>query len=401
MQSQLKAIDSGSQEARIRKLRTVLLLGSLAVLFLLLGAWWIISTWSLPPKPLARTSVFERQFDQLADIQDASAKQLLELADREVKRLLEVYPDSPSALNVKANRDYKISNISGAKEAWNRALKIDPLFPDGLFGVAMLDFEAGQYDSAIQLCEGLLRTNPGNPRVPLLLADSLSHRGDFEDATLVLEQHITTEPTSVQALEMLGRAHLSTQNYAKAISCFERALRYSPDSKDAYFGLGQAFARTGETEKAKNTMAKFAKLSDVSGQSNAEEAQAFVDRDHAAHVAAQVFLDSGMVAKSAGDSVRAEENVLQALQLTPDVVAWLTELRILYQSQNRIPETIDVLEKLAEIEPEAVDHWLALGTLYAELQQPDQAVDAFRTAIKIAPKDARCQRAETIIQRLK
>ncbi len=386
---------AGSSRFRVAIFWSMVIL--LAALF---GASWMIQGTGTT-KPVARTSILVQDFPEAKSYASASQVELLLLADREVKSLLAQFPKLPGALNVKANRDFLVSNMVAAEQTWKSSLELDPRNPDALFGLANLAFQAGRYDEAIAICEGLQRINPGNPRVPLLLADSFMNSGKTDSAALSLEQHIISEPTSVQALNMLGTAQLNLQNYEKAIFCFSRVLEYAPDSKDAYYGLGQSYARQGDKDKATANMRRFAEIADASSQTNAQAAQAFEDREQAAHVAAQVFLDSALVYKAASDLPAAQIRILSALRLQPDVAAWLHELQRVLQKRGLRWEAIDAGQRLVSLMPKNVEHWLTLGSLYAELQQPEPAIDAFRRAIELVPDDPRCRAAESIILKLK
>ncbi len=382
------------------KVRLVVLGGTLILLGGLLAAWWNVRGRITKAPAEHRISILDEDYPEAQFDATATQEELIQLASSEIQSLLATFPNSASAANVKANRDFLLSDMAAAQQTWKSVLTLEPRNPDALFGLANLAFQAGRYDEAIGLCEGLLRTNPGNPRVPLLLADSFMNSGQGDLAVLVLEQHIMTEPTSVQAIEMLGTAQLAVGSYNKAMDCFSRALKFAPDSKDSYYGLGQAYARLGEQAKAAEAMQQFSKLADSTGQSNALEAQAFEDRGQAAHVAAQVYLDSALVYKAAGDLPAAQARILRALRLQPDVTAWLEELQRVLQLQGLRPQAADVGERLVSLLPTNVHHWLTLGALYAELEQPEPAIEAFRKAIELAPDNPECQAAQSIIQQL-
>ncbi len=385
----------------VLRVRVAIFLGTLLLLAGLLAAWWTIRESTSHPAGEVRVSLLEEDFPESEFYKTATQEQLIELAGGEVEHLLARFPNTAAATNVKANRDFLLSDMVAAEQTWKSVLALEPNNPEALFGLANLAFQAGKYADAIGLCEGLQRSNPGNPRVPLLLADSFMNSGQAELAVLVLEQHIISEPASVQAFEMLGTAQLAVGSYRKAIDCFTRALGFAPDSKDSYYGLGQAYARSGDQAKAAEAMQKFGKLATSSSQSNAADAQAYEDRDQAAHVAAQVFLDSALVYKAAGDLPAAQERILKALRLQPDVVAWLEELQRVLQLQGLRWQAADVGQRLVSILPKDVRHWLTLGGLYAELEQPEPAIAAFRKAIDLAPDHPECQAAESIIKKLK
>lgn len=391
----------GLTSAGSSRIRVAIFWSMIFLLVGLLGAWWLTLAKTSPPRTVARTSVLDEDFPEAEFYATASQVELLELADREVESLSVHFPKSAAATNVKANRDFLLSNTVAAEQIWKFTLGLDSRNPDALFGLANIAFQAGRYDEAIAICEGLQRTNPGNPRVPLLLADSFLNSGKAELAVLALEQHVISEPTSVQALNMLGTAHLNLRNYEKAIYCFSQVLENAPDSKDAYYGLGQSYIRQGNKDQAAKNIRRFEELAKASSQTNTQTAISFEDREQAAHVAAQVFLDSALVYKSVGDLPAAQTRILIALRLQPNVTAWLHELQRVFQLRGLKWEAIDVGERLTSLLPKNVEHWLTLGSLYAELGQPEPAIEAFRKAIKLAPDDPRCHAAESIILQLK
>jgi cytochrome c-type biogenesis protein CcmH/NrfG len=226
------------------------------------------------------------------------------------------------------------------------------------------------------------------------------HAGQPGEAALCLEQHIASEPSSRQAWEMLGSAYLDTDDPDRAIQCFETAMRYAPKSKDALFGMSRAYAAKRDRDKAQRYTELFREVAAETGEGHRDQAQDFRDRDYAAHIAAQVYVDSAQLYKQQGDLKKAAESMLRGLRLQPDVIAWLEELQALYASLEERWAAADVGERLAELQPENVDYQLALGQLYAELSQPELAISSFQKAIELAPDDPRCKRAAVVISRL-
>ncbi len=364
----------------------------------LLTVWWILN----PAKEVRpeHVSVLEAPFTEDEFKPDSTATDLLDLADRTVTKLIQRFPDSARAHNVKANRDYLISDTQSAKESWAKAAQLDPLSGDALFGLAMIAFEENRYEESIEICETLDRIDPDNPRVPLLLADAFLHNGQAEEAALTLEQHISSEQASVQALEMLGNAHLNKQDYSRAIAAFQRAIGYSPDSKDAHYGLAQAYARSGDRDNAKIYMERFQEIAKALGDEHSEDAKDFEDRDYTAHVAAQAYVDSANVFREHEEIDTACDYLLRAQRLQPDVVPWLTELQKLLYKAQRYEDAIDVGQRLVKLQPGNVEQWINLGLLNAELQRSNESIEAYRKAVEIAPDDPRCVEAKKIIERL-
>ncbi|MCA9126673.1 MAG: tetratricopeptide repeat protein [Planctomycetales bacterium] len=378
----------------------LILAASIAVLLCLCGLWFYLRSGNLQPSEESRNSVLNVHFDEPEFAEKPEASQLLALAERTVASVLIAFPQSAQAYNVKANRDYLVSDTAAAESAWLRATELEPTNPDALFGLALLAFESGRYADAIAICEDLMQLAPSNPRIPLLLADIYIHDSQPEKAALILEQHIASAPTSVQAFEMLGNAYLQSQRYERASECFDLALQHAPNSKDSYYGLARAYGGMGDREQAKLYSERFNELARGTSQEHSEQAQKFEDRDHAAHIAAQVYVDSAAIYRDQGDFVRAADYLLRAQKLQPDVVGWLEELQRMYFSAGEFASASDVGQRLVDLEPNNLEQWLNLGHLYAEQGRTRPAIEAFSRAIELSPDDPRCQKAKGIISSL-
>ena len=383
---------------RGRPLVSALLLVLLAATF---AAWLIVRARTRAPAAATRLTLFQRHVEGVSSSESFTAEELLRLADDELLAIRDQYPTSAAAWSAQARRDYAVRNTQGAAAAWRKSIEIDPLFTEGLFGLGMLAFDENRFADASALYEDVAKLSPGDPRVPLTLADSFLNNGQEKQARLVLEQHIVAEQASVQAWEMLGKTHLQSRNYQKAISAFERALSYSPASKDAFFGLAQAHRALGQTQKAAEYNAKFQAIAKQVNQESKRSAGTFEDVEYAAQIAAQACTDVARVAVQAGDNANAERLLLQAVKLHDTAVEPLKDLQRLVHLQGRKQDAADVGERLVRLQPSDVEHWLNLGTLYSELENPELAVAAFDRAIQLAPDDPRCQRAKRIIEQRK
>ncbi len=389
----------GLTERQVRA--RILLLGvSVLVLVLVLAAWlWIRA--HLPGAPMEdRQGFFDRPDVVALRVPDDSAERLLELAKTTAESIVVQFPDSAAAYCAKANYHYMLSDTDQAEADWRRAAELDPTLDEGLYGVALIAFEDGRFDDAIELCLQLRTLSPNNPKVPLLLADAYLNNGQPEEAILVLQQHIAQDQASVQALELLGTAHLNANEPEKAAAVLSKALEFAPRSKEILYGLGQAYGRMGDAVRSREFMERFRARSEEVAAENAAAAQGFEDRAHAAHIAAQVLFDTAMVYKAEGDLETAIRRTAQAHFLEPHVDAWLLELQRLLQRQGRLMDAADVGREWVRRHPQDVDQWLVLGGLYAELDLADQAVEAFQKAIELAPDDPRCKRAKSILRSL-
>jgi tetratricopeptide (TPR) repeat protein len=72
----------------------------------------------------------------------------------------------------------------------------------------------------------------------------------LDDAERAFRLALEADPTSLEATAGLGRVEVERGHYAEALPLLERATQVSPQILTAYRSLGDAYAATGELEKA-------------------------------------------------------------------------------------------------------------------------------------------------------
>jgi tetratricopeptide (TPR) repeat protein len=76
----------------------------------------------------------------------------------------------------------------------------------------------------------------------------------------LLKSAVTLDPHYAEAHRQLGIFYADGRNFGLAIAEYEQALKSSPQSASTHYRLGQALARSGQAERAKNEFALFEHL---------------------------------------------------------------------------------------------------------------------------------------------
>ncbi len=396
-----QAIGKSSWQQAYNKRASFFFLALSAILMVCLTVAWLVVRSKVAKLESRHVSVLDIEIEGPEFSPNATDDEILASADRQCQTILEAYPNLAAAYSVKANRNYMTGVLEVAKATWSRALELDPNSSDAMLGLAIIALEAGEYQRTTELCEQCMLTNPGNPRIPLLLAESYLQDGQANKSISVLSKHIASQPTSVQPLEMLGTAYLNVRDYENAITQYKRVLAFSPNSKDAFYGLAQASSKLGRSEEAKKYVARFKEIASNATSSNQRLAQTFQTRAFASNVSAQVYKDSGLIYRRFGERNREEECLLRVQKLQPSDIAWLEELQKCFFETGKLRQAADVAERLVQLNAKNVDYWLRLGQLYSDLEMADSAINAFTKAVELAPNDERCKKAETVLRKLK
>jgi tetratricopeptide (TPR) repeat protein len=101
---------------------------------------------------------------------------------------------------------------------------------------------------------------PGRSEPLIGLAVCAVEEQNLEQAQSLLVQALKREPNSLTALAMQGDLCLRRQQYADAISYFQRILVLDPAHKAAHLKLAQAYRLSGMLTEAKNQEAAFQRL---------------------------------------------------------------------------------------------------------------------------------------------
>lgn len=178
----------------------------------------------------------------------------------------------------KQNKDYE-----GAEQAFRKVLTLNEkdedslnslgviLFNQGNYGESRTMFEKlvavnpslrnkknfaaaasrdGDYRSAMPIWSELLRSNPNDQEVRLLLADALYDSGDNKAAMTMYKQIIAAKPNSATALDGIGRCHLRDANYAAAEAALRGAIKADKSYVPAYNNLAVVLEKMNKRSEA-------------------------------------------------------------------------------------------------------------------------------------------------------
>jgi len=86
---------------------------------------------------------------------------------------------------------------------------------------------------------------------------------------------------------------------------------------------------------------------------------------------------------SKGDTALATATMQKAYEIYPNDLSVLVDLVNFYLTSGQIKEAFDYLNKAKEKDPKNVSFIFAEGTLYEKMNQPDKALEAYNSAIKL------------------
>jgi len=193
-------------------------------------------------------------------------------AEAAFEKQLQVNPNNAMVYSQLAEAREQRGDIDGAVAAFEQGM--DTLKDSAALqlGLAGLRERQGDIGAAIAIYENMLTTQPENAiavnNLAALLAD---HRTDEQSLLRAKELAAKLEPVERPAMrDTLGWVYYRTGDYAKSVEILEGVVNSAPQVPIFQYHLGMAYAKVGESAKAKASLTQALELGDFA---EAEEAR--------------------------------------------------------------------------------------------------------------------------------
>jgi putative PEP-CTERM system TPR-repeat lipoprotein len=156
------------------------------------------------------------------------AKRETARAEQELAPLVTAYPKAAQIQALDAMLKLQRNDTKGAREAYARALAINPELLDAIDGITLIDLTEGRAADARRLVEARLAANPNNPELLILAGRVYGVQRDFKNAETVLRKAITVEPSIMTAYNLLATVYLATGKLDSARAEFDELSKRNP-----------------------------------------------------------------------------------------------------------------------------------------------------------------------------
>ncbi|RAZ92923.1 peptide transporter [Mesorhizobium hawassense] len=169
-----------------------------------------------------------------------------------LKRALALEPDNADALVQLGFAQLGRNDLTAARDAFSRALAIAPTYRDASFGMAEVEFRAGNLDVALPLAEKVAQADPANTDAAALVenirkakqaagAKAKQAAGSKAKPTAAADAPAKKQqrgPDPVAGLLEQGRHLRTAGKLSEAETVYRRALKLSPRNTDLLVALG-------------------------------------------------------------------------------------------------------------------------------------------------------------------
>lgn len=254
-----------------------------------------------------------------------------------------------------------------AIHAYRQALALDPKLGGLKLDLALSYFKLGHFDHAIPLLKEQLHQQPGNLRLNILLG--MAHYGAQEYAKAVpyLKAAAAHEPQSAAIRLPLAQACLWARQFECVLATYKQILALNANSAEADMLAGEAYSAKGDTPAAVRQFQAAVRAN---------------PREPEVHFGLGYLLWTERKFSAAATEFRAE------LSNSPQDGQSLAYLGDSLMHLGKQAEALQALRHAVALKSSLELAHLDLGIIDAAKGDKSAAVNQFRTAVSIDPKDA-------------
>lgn len=245
---------------------------------------------------------------------------------------------------------------------FQKALALDSGQPEALRWIAMLYASQGELDKSIAAYERLLTSEPADQTALSTLADLYVLQGELLQAIGTYQKLIREFGSSSQLHFNLGILYGRLNRYRDSIEELSRALELAPEAVEVRVAMGLTYELNGQFDNA------------VTLYEDAIRMDALNPRLY--HHAARALLSAKRYSESAAE-------YQAVLDLAPrDVEAMMGLVRV-WLAQERFDDATRFLTKKLKELGDPPELYVALGIVYREAKQTEEAMRAFARAVDL------------------
>jgi tetratricopeptide (TPR) repeat protein len=257
--------------------------------------------------------------------------------------------------------------VTPAKEAFERALAVDPRAPAALIGTAKILFRQHNYSEALARFTAASTSDDADVDAALGVGMCLIALGRQAEALPKLQHLVTAHPNEARAHYWLARAQLATDDKPAAERELREAMRLDDGLLDAYTTLSSMLYAAQRSAEAEQVL---------------DRARGRVADQAAIHRA----LGEGRYAR--GDFAGAEVELRQAAQVRTEDVRTRFLLAQTLRRLRRFDDASHELDAVQRLDADYPGLMLERGMVFEDRGDPQTAVATFRTALAQDPENA-------------
>ena len=289
-------------------------------------------------------------------------------------------PNEASLALLDASLRQANGDLAGARQGFDRALRLDPKLIDAQLGMARVEALTKSFDAADKRLRELLKTNERRADVQFEVALLSELRGKDDEAEKWLRMAAESSgPRELRADFALVEWYLRKGKPALALQAAKTLSGKQPDDIDALRALAGAQLANGDANAARLTLTNAARKASFNTQ--------------------QLVGIAGMQLQ-AQDTQGAAYSLDKALSGSPDNAAALTLMAQVDLRRNEPASAEAKARQLLKLDAKSEAAYLLLADVARVRHEPGKEIDALRRVHELSPRSQHAARLVTALSRL-
>jgi len=289
-----------------------------------------------------------------------------EMAEEAYSKAIESTADNASYRLKRAQLRIQIKNYDDAQEDISILKKQSPGQPGVNYAQGLIHIFNKRYPEAQESFELVLQVSPNYMPAVYYLGAAHAAQGQQEQASKNLSHVIDKDPEHLAARKLLATVYLKQGDFVRVESLMRPVVNAESDDAPSLNLLATALVGQNKTEEATQLYAKVATLQPDSAVTRAR-------------------LGVGMIME--GKQVDGVASLESAVEMDPELKQVDIALILHHLRGKDFEKARQSAEAFIERQPQNAVAYNLLGLAYTGLNKPEQAAEAYKTALKIAPGD--------------
>jgi len=279
--------------------------------------------------------------------------------------LVEQQPNNPSFLNLQGQAKSQANDLSGARQAYERALKADASLLPAKLGLARLDIAAQAFDAARGRLTAMLKENERNIDALMEMTNLELRQGQIEAARRWLTKAVDyAGPKEFRPGFALIDLNLRTRNPGAAVELAQQMLAKAPEDVPSLIAYSRAKLANGDPQGARSSLVNASRRADYDPAVLAEIASLQMMAGDAANASyslekalssdAQYLPALSLMTRvdlAQGNPAKAEKRAQQVLQLNPKRASSFALIGDVARSRGQLPAALEAARNAHQLEP--------------------------------------------------
>ncbi len=307
---------------------------------------------------------------------------------REAARLMtEKFPQDSASWHLAAQVESELSQSAKAEEYWARCLALKPMHFGPYLGLAELLTSKGRFQDATQVLQKVFELGGSTGEVYLKLGEAYENQGMLKESLEALTTGVRLFPQESGLLYGLARLQAQSGLLSEAEDNLKRTIAQGGESKQNLSTLAGVLMRL---EKRDEALAIRERLKEIANQENSATGQgdsAFqLAYDAALSIAAfRIFEGCGNLCYQQQQYPLAEKYLVRAIGQDPSISSvWIALSEVLLH-QSKYGDVTQVLQRINELEPKNLIYRVNLASIALKLGDIQLAESTLNEAVKIDP----------------